>query len=218
MSTKAELKENLLASRLEGAIKWIVDHRPAVLTAFGIIVVTALFASVFILQRSNQTKTDWTRLSQAQALMDMKRLDQSRGIFQSVYDTSPDLDAKLYAGFYLGQLDLQEKKYDEAITRFSAVVSNATDHPLRPLALSNLGFAYEEKGDFVNAVQTYRQFMTDHAEHFMAARVQLSLGRALAASNDIPSAKEELSRLIDLYPTSPWAERARQIIDKLKTR
>jgi TolA-binding protein len=80
-----------------------------------------------------------------------------------------------------------------------------------------LGFAYEQKGDYAGAAQTYRQFMTDHAEHFLAPRIQLALGRSLAMSNQPQAAQEALGHLIDLYPTSPWAENARQIMDKLKT-
>lgn len=217
MTTKADLKENLLASRLEGVVRWIADNRPAVLTGAGVLIATILVSSVFIIQRSDQTKADWTRLSQAQALLSMKKYPEAVQVLTDVHNTSPDMDAKLYAGFYLGQAALAEKKLDDAVKHFSDVNALGIKHAIRPLALSNLGFTYEQKGDYANAAQTYRQFMSEYAEHFLAPRVQLSLGRTLATSNDPKGAQEALGHLVDLYPTSPWAENARQIMDKLKT-
>jgi TolA-binding protein len=160
---------------------------------------------------------DWTRLSQAQALLSMKKLPEAEQVLNDVRNTTPDTDAKLYATFYLGQAALSENKPDDAIARFSETAAEAVKRPIRPLALSNLGFAYEQKGDYANAALTYRQFMADYAEHFLAPRVQLSLGRSLAMANDPAGAQEALGHLVDLYPTSPWAENARQIMDKLKT-
>jgi TolA-binding protein len=46
----------------------------------------------------------------------------------------------------------------------------------------------------------------------------LGLGRSLAAAGKIDEAKKALGQLIDLYPTSHWAENARSIMDKFKTR
>lgn len=217
MSVKAELKENLLATQLEGVVRWVVENRPKVLAGAGVLLAALLISSVFILQRADQTKVDWTRLSQAQAFLNAKKYAEAAQILTNVRDTTPDIDAKLYASFYLGQAALAENKVDEAIAQFSSTAQAAFKHPIRPLALSNLGFAQEEKMDFAAAAQTYRQFLSDYPEHFLAARTQLALGRSLAAANDVAGAKEALGRLVDLYPTSPWAENARQIMDKLKT-
>jgi TolA-binding protein len=218
MSSNTDLKENILASKLEGVVQWIVNHRSRVLTGGGVALAAILISSVFILQRSDQTKIDWTRLSQAQALLSMKKYPEAEKIYTEVRNSTPDLDAKFYATFYLGQAALDQNKWDDAIARFSETTSEAIKHPIRPLAMSNLGFSYEQKGDYANAAQTYRQFMAEYAEHFLAPRVQLSLGRSLASAGDIPGAQEALGHLIDLYPTSPWAENARQIMDKFKTR
>jgi TolA-binding protein len=216
--SNAELKENLLAPKIEGVLRWVIDHRPLFLIVAGAVVLGGLVTSVFVLRRQEKTGADWTRLSQAQFLAAQKKDAEALQVLNDVHATTPDADARLHSSYYIGQIALTEKKYDDAIAAFSEIVSSARGHALRPLALSSLGFAYEEKGDFNNAVQSYRTFMTDYPEHFLGSRMQLALGRALAAAGDTAGAKEALTHLIDLYPTSPWAENARQILDKVKTR
>jgi TolA-binding protein len=86
------------------------------------------------------------------------------------------------------------------------------------LALSNLGFAYEQKKEYKNAAETLQKYMDAYADHFLAPRVQLAIGRNWALSGDTDAAKKTLSQLIDLYPTSEWAQNARLIMDKFISR
>lgn len=215
MSTKSELKENILAAHLEGVVKWGLDHRPLVITTAAVIVVGILISSVFMIRQKEQAEQDWTRLSQAQVLSGQKQYAPAKEILTTISNNTPDKNIRLHALFQLGELAITEKNYDAAINHLTILIAQAGNSPLKPLALSNLGFAYEEKKDFTNAAQTYRAFMDEFAEHFMAARTQLALGRVYAASGNNEAAKTALTQLIDLYPTSPWAENARQIVDKL---
>jgi TolA-binding protein len=218
MSTKAELKQNVLASKLEELTPWLIAHRMHALMALGIVVGVSLIASVFIIRKNESRDINWTRLAQAQILIGQKRADGAAQILTEIKNANPGSVEALYASYYLGESALEEKKFDEAIQHFSTVVSQGGNQPIRPLALTNLGFANEQKGDYQAAAQTYQQFMSQYAEHFLAARVQLSLGEALFRAGDKEGAKKSLGQLVDLYPTSPWAQNARKIMDKLETR
>jgi TolA-binding protein len=218
MSTRSELKENILASKVEVGLSWILAHRIPVLVAMGVSIGVILIGSVFIIRKKEKSETDWTRLSQAQFLAAEKNFAAAESIFDDITKTNPGSDVALYARYQLAEMKITEKKFDEAIQILTSVVSESQNKPAHPLALSNLGYAYEEKGDFSKAADTYRQFMSQFAEHFLAARVQLRLGVSLTRSGDAEGGKKALGQLIDLYPTSPWAENARRFMDKSKTR
>ncbi len=218
MSTKAELKENILASKIELVMPWIMAHRVQILIGTGVVVAAGLISSVFIIRRNETRDINWTQLSQAKILFAQKQPDTASQILTNIKTANPGSTEALYALYYAGEFSLSEKKYEDAVQSFSAFVAQSGNQPLRPLALSNLGFAYEQKGDYAAAIQTYQQFMTQYSEHFLAARTQLALGKALLHSGDKEGAKKSLGQLVDLYPTSPWAQNARRIMDKIETR
>lgn len=218
MSTRSELKENILASKMEGSVTWIAANRVPLLMALGIIVAASLIGSVFIIRKGERAEIEWTRLAQAQALLSEKRFDASDSLLTDIANSNVGSNVGLYAKYYLGQSELEQKKYDQAVQSFGDVVSQSGGKPIRPLALSNLGFAQEQKGDFTAAVQTYHQFLDQYGESFLAARIQLRAGIAMIRSGDVEGGKKALGQLIDLYPTSPWAQNARSFMDKSKTR
>jgi TolA-binding protein len=217
-STRSELKENLLAHYLDRTILWVKGNLQIIVGALIILVVGGLMSSVFIIRRNEARDKNWVRMAQAEALFKQNDSVNARKILSDIIQLSPGTNEALFASHYMGEIALAEKKFDEAVALYSDVVAKSGKSPLKPLALSNLAFSYSEKKDFQAAAQTYKQFMNSYAEHFMAARNQLAWGTVLLKTGETEAAKETLGQLIDLYPTSPWAENARQIMDKLTTR
>ncbi|MCB4755435.1 MAG: tetratricopeptide repeat protein [Elusimicrobia bacterium] len=218
MSVKAELKENILATKVEGVVKWGIDHRPLVLMAAVALLASVLISSVFILRAKERRDLNWTRLAQAQSYLAQKQFATAQSILEEIQKTAPNTTEALHAAYTLGLVSLETKNDAAAINAFSTVANLPGNHPLRPLALSNLGYAYEQKKDHRLAAQTLQRFIDQYADHFLAARTQLSVGRNWALAGDKEAATKALTQLIDLYPTSEWAKNARVIMDKIKTR
>lgn len=213
-SKRSHLKENILATKLEGVASWIEANRPKVLTALGVSLALVLIASVLILRQKEQKDLTWTRLAQAQAYMGQKQWDGAKQILNDL-KTSSRGPLVFYTYYYLAEIAINEGQTDEAIQLYSEVVSRAGKNPLAPLALSALGSAYEQKRDYSSATQTYSRFLEQYSNHFLAARLQLALGRVQLLNGDKESAKKSLGQLIDLYPNSEWAKTARQLMDKI---
>ncbi|OVE77669.1 hypothetical protein BVX98_02070 [bacterium F11] len=218
MSKKSELKENVLAAKVEKALSWILDYKVPVLAFLGVLIFGLLVGSVFILRRNEKRELVWARLSQAQSLLAINQLSQARQILTETRTESPDLTTLLFSSYYMGQVELADEKFEDALPLFEEVVEKGGKALITPLALSNLGYTQERLGNFSEASQTYQQFMDQYGEHFMAPRVQLSLGRSLLKAGEMENGKIALDQLVDLYPTSPWAENARQILDKSESR
>lgn len=218
MSTRSELKENILASKLEIVIKWGMENRGPVLTIAGLTLAGLLLSSVFILRSREQKEFNVTRLAQVQALVIQKRYDQARSILEDMALINLSGPLAFQIPYYRGVTALGLKDYAAAQTYLKEAFDKGGDSPLKPLTLVNLGFAFEEAGDPAGAVEQYGRFMADFPEHFMAPRVQLLLGKALLRAGKEVEGKKALEQLVDLYPTSAWAENARSIMDKYKTR
>ncbi|MCG3205946.1 MAG: hypothetical protein KCHDKBKB_02670 [Elusimicrobia bacterium] len=195
-----------------------MDHRGPVVIGTGILIVASLLSSVFLLRNRQQRDAALTRFAVAQSLVGARKYDQAALILRDLKPTVTDKLLKARISYYEGVAALGLNKFSEAKGFFIQTMDLSVGTPLRPLALSNLGFAQEEEKDYEAATQTYGRFMAEYGEHFLAPRVQLSLGRALFSLGKFDEAKKALVHLIDLYPTSTWAQNARSIMDKLKTR
>lgn len=218
MSDRPDLKENLLAIKLEALIKWVIANHQKVLTVGGILLAALLIGSVFVLRRKEAHQTFSTRLAMAESLYNQKQFTQAKQILSELRTqvSSPDLLSHIL--YYSGLVALGEKDWENAVSYFSQVTNLPGSYPIESLAMLNLAHTYQQKKDYSSAAQTYRNFMADYPEHFMAARVQLEMGRVLILSGQTEEGRKALEQLIDLYPTSTWAENARSIMDKFKTR
>jgi TolA-binding protein len=218
MSTQSELKENLLAAKLDGVVEWIVARRFQVLAVGSLFLLAVLIGTFLIIKRGEDNEIRSTRLAQAEVLINQKQYAAARSILADVSRQAANQPVGLLASYYLGVVNLEDGKWADAVTAFSSVADRAGKSPLRPLAMENLGFALEQSNDFKAAAAAYGKFMESYSDHFLAPRVQLARGRSLVLAGDTAAAKDVLGQLIDIYPTSTWAQRARLIMDKVQTR
>lgn len=218
MSTKAELKENILASKLETTISWLVNNRSTALTIAGVAVGVFLISSVFVIRRKEIATTNLTRLSQAQSFLGQRQYEQANQILSELANNAHNGEFVTTVAYHQGLSALGTGEFDKAATFFQKVIDQSGSSPLKPLALNNLAFSFEQMKKYDLASASYGRFMTDFGNHFLAPRVQLALGRSLLLSGKNEESTKALQQLIDLYPTSPWAENARSFLDKNKSR
>ncbi len=218
MSTKADLKENILASKLEVALTWLLENKNTALTGVGLVVAGILISSVFVIRARETWNTNYTRLGQAQSFISQQQFEQADQLLADLASKSNDQALLMSVFYYRGLASLGLKNFDQAAQNFQNAADKAGSSPLHPLALANLGFSLEQKKDFLGAAGIYGRFMAEYGDHFMAPRIQLSLGRCLFYAGKNDESKKALDQLIDLYPTSAWAENARTFLDKNKTR
>jgi len=218
MSRKAELSENLLAAKLEGLFVWLYERRVQSLISLGVLVAAALIGSVFVLRQREQAVDFQTKIAFAQSMISQRQYPQADTVLAEVRAGSAGNDTTRMATYLSGVSAFEQRKIDEAVTFFSTAVDQSAGHPLRPLARASLGSALEEKKNYEAAIANYAAFISETPDHFLSPRIQLALGRSnlLAGKND--DAKKALDHLIDQFPTSEWAENARRLMDKNKSR
>jgi TolA-binding protein len=193
-----------------------MERRTPILISAVAVVAIGLMGSVMMIRRGQIRDTTETQLAVAQSLVAQHRADQAVALLKNLRTTVNDraLIARLL--YIQGTASLDLKNFDDAVQAFRESVDLSAGTPLQPLALANLGFSQEQKKDYVSAAATYTRFMTDDGTHFLAPRIQLALGRTLYAAGKNDDARKALGQLIDLYPTSIWAQNARDIMGRHK--
>jgi outer membrane protein assembly factor BamD len=125
---------------------------------------------------------------------------------------------------------MKEKKYDEAVRKFSQVRENFPFEPLSLVAAVKLADVYFEKKDYVQAASVYEDFFNAHPEDENAPYVLARLGECyekLSPSIDRDQANtykaiEKYTLLKNRYPNSNYSkvvdERLKKLSQKLADR
>jgi TolA-binding protein len=136
-------------------------------------------------------------------------LVEARARFQSVIDRYPrDFFAPL-AQYFIAESYLIEDQFRESLFAYTKVI---TQYPetikISPLAHYKLAWSQFQVGDFGQAAQTCRNFLSLYPTHALAKNVYIILGNALMSQKRYDDAVTAFQRIIDLAPTSDAAEQA----------
>lgn len=104
--------------------------------------------------------------------------------------------------FHLGNIYYNLKNYDEAIRAYNDFLDKCGGHLLVPVVKQSLGYAYEEKGLFQEAI---RLFEGDANAGLFAAQNGWDAGRCYEKLGQTNDAVRSYTRAIELSPNSNWA-------------
>jgi outer membrane protein assembly factor BamD (BamD/ComL family) len=144
-------------------------------------------------------------IAQQQAAQGVQQLDE---IINRFSRTTAAAEARLVKSEYL----LSQKNYAEAESLLLPVIARGKPATLRPLALVALAAVQEEAGNFPAAVATCQQFLQKYPGHFLTPKMYESIARINLVSGSLADAQAAAEKLTTLYPATPWAERAQQLL------
>jgi outer membrane protein assembly factor BamD len=119
-----------------------------------------------------------------------------------------------------GQKAMQKHNYEAARQHFKRIIDAFPQSRYAPSARLALGDSYVQEGGTANdilAVGAYREFLTLYPSHPQSDYAQFQVGESYFRQKSGPDrdqtqtihALEEYERLLDLYPASPYIEKAR---------
>ncbi|MBI3299030.1 MAG: tetratricopeptide repeat protein [Elusimicrobia bacterium] len=134
---------------------------------------------------------------------------EARAHFQSVIDRYPrDFFAPL-AQYFIAESYLVAEQYREGLFAYTKVI---TQYPetirISPLAHYKLAWTQTQVGDYGQAAQTCRNFLSLYPTNALAKNVYIVMANALLAMKRHDEAVTAFQRIIDLAPTSDIAEQA----------
>ena len=145
----------------------------------------------------------------------LKQWEASRATYQTLADRfSQSLvvhEARYGAAFALQNLG----RFDEAVNLYNQVI-NATNTEAAAKSLLQIGLCRSAQKRYPEAIAALSRVpdLYDYPELSAAARYELA--RNYAESGDVNTARRYYQLVIDRHPESPWAQTARERLEKLK--
>lgn len=124
-----------------------------------------------------------------------------RTTYRELLERRPGYAEKPQVKFALGLFAYHERDYDTAITHFEQVPSDR--------GLYYLGRCLEDKGQYILAIQRYRQVLRKYPDSPLADDVAFSVAEAFYRSGQNTVAVRSYREFIDDYPASPFVANAR---------
>jgi protein O-mannosyl-transferase len=129
------------------------------------------------------------------ALADEGRMQEAAVEFDAAYQLHG------YTSSGLIEIGVYEQTHGypkDALNEYSRAVEEATDSPSRAVALTMLGSAYTQVGDFARAQSTYRNALQENPQNSIAL---VSSGLLAERDGDYQAAVDQISRAMKFAPT-----------------
>jgi len=189
--TKHELKDpdkfQVLVSQI---MMYLAENKQKFYIGAGIIILIAVIVGGWYLYDLNMEKSAhkiYTRIYTLPAGDDKGAI----GIFKDVVSKYPNSRAAALANYRLANLYYQQNDFDAAVKSYEAFLKQTPDKSdLKPLGYMGLGYSYESKKDFKNALAAFEKASTTESGKIFEGINDQNIARVYEAMNDRAKALE----------------------------
>lgn len=115
----------------------------------------------------------------------------------------------------LGNAQYKAEKYNEAILTYREFLERFGSHSLAHTVGQSLGYAYEENGQYKEAVEQFKNIKTGAEAEFMKTQAMLAAGRCYEKLEQLDSAAAEYKSVIESSPDSYWSKMAKYRMEEI---
>lgn len=139
------------------------------------------------------------------------------GKFENIMAKYKGTSSAIKALFYIGDCYYHLRDYDKAIDYYRQFINRSSKGDyLRCFAFEGLGYCYEERGDYEQALKHFKNSMEGTDSSNIKELEYLNLARSYEALNDSKSALQFYKKLIDNQGDSLFLELAKDKVNALK--
>jgi tetratricopeptide (TPR) repeat protein len=130
--------------------------------------------------------------------------------FKKITAQYPDTSAGKAALFYAGACSYDLKKDEDALSLYQEFLKKTAGEQnyLRPAAYEGIGYVYERKGDYKQAIEWFDKQKSD-ASDSLNMMASLNLARCYAAQGEREKACTSYKEFTEKYPSSSFVEAAK---------
>ena len=151
-------------------------------------------------------RDDITPVSESRTTTDPVSRERTTGMFRSTSFEDRYQEARK---------DYLERQYRTAIEKFESILVTNTQHSLSDNCQYWIGESHWGLGNYQAALAAFKKVFSFEKSNKEDA-AQLKIGLCYMRLNDKDSAKQELQRLIDSYPSSEYISSARRFLAQLE--
>lgn len=217
--SKKELKEDIMISFLQRAVKYARENVTKIQT-YGGIGIGVIILTVFLLNTIKGSSRDaQVKFSQAQNLylssspLQKDGYQQAKKSFQELQEKHSLSQWAKSALFYEGMCNYQLKEYKQAIDCFNRFITKNPKHLLAPLAQEKIADIYQQQQEFSQAIGAYERLVKSFPEGFNSSYAYLSIGRCYEQLKDKTRAKEAYKKVL---AGSAWIDEAKFYLKRLE--
>jgi tetratricopeptide (TPR) repeat protein len=142
------------------------------------------------------------------------KLEASLPKFQAAAEAYPNADAGITARYHLAKNLVALGRFDEAVPHYEQVI--ASGHALLAKT-AKLGKAEAQlrAGKYDPAIATFKEVVDSKDPTLPAEAMLMELGRAYKAAGKTEDARKTFTQVVEQHANTPFAEQARQEIEKL---
>lgn len=129
-----------------------------------------------------------------------KEIKEGRQVLRDLLTYFPGSPLVDQAAFMLGNLDMEEKRYDDAIVTYRRITRDHPDSPIAPEAQFATGRSYESKGEFDKACEEYVKLAYKYPESAQLPEAMIRIGLYYFEKKDYQTAISVFQRYIERYP------------------
>ncbi|KAB2833276.1 MAG: tetratricopeptide repeat protein [Candidatus Brocadia sp.] len=200
-------------------VKTLNKYKVYIAIGVGIAIAAGGGSAFFITQKAKKNEFAWqnlwkinndlvTAVQQGKTEKDKTAaLNATAEAFKYMRDNLSSSSATPWVVFQLGNVYYRLKNYDEAIRTYSDFLSSYSGHSLTPIVKQSLGYAYEEKGLFPEAVKQFED-ISANVRNFLVAQGNWDAGRCYEKLSQTNNAIRSYTKTIEVYPNSNWATMA----------
>ncbi|MEA3307067.1 MAG: tetratricopeptide repeat protein [Elusimicrobiota bacterium] len=200
------------ATKSETVLLWIKENRETFIGSLVIVLAIIILGSFFTLRYSQLNKAAWKELFMAKQQSRMGKLDLANKSLAKIETGFSNTTAAGYALLLKGDIMFSTRKYEDAVKAYIMASDFAKPETIVPVALSNIGKTREAKRDFDKAIISYKNFLSQYPEHFLAPEAHFSIANIYAMQNKKKEARSVYEKIAILYPQTLWAESAKSIL------
>lgn len=175
--TRKEIKSpDEFRKSISGIVEFISDNYVKFVIGGGLTIIIILAIFALNIYRENQDLEANSKFQKAIADYTAGNTETALSEFAGLMDNYPDSKISSIALYYIGLLNFENGKYDDAILRLNEFLRvEKTDTILKDAANYTIGVANYKKGSWQAAVESFSKLNSDGSPYAKQARLLLAL-------------------------------------------
>jgi tetratricopeptide (TPR) repeat protein len=136
--------------------------------------------------------------------------------FKAAADQYPSTDAGRFARYRQATTHMALGETNEALAAYQQVIERAGDHLYGQMARLGQAQAQARAGQFDPAINTFKELAQNKDGTLPVDGILMQLGQMYLEAGKTADAQQTFNRIVEEFPTSPFASDARRELDGLK--